>query len=94
MVVAYWHPRDQDVEAFDENVHWKGIDQLQDVKRKRKWRRFDAAVSFVNLDGDALVAAVLPEVEELRQAVQAAAALEEIVSHELGRAGSRFDVHT
>jgi hypothetical protein len=39
-----------------------------------------------------LMAAVLPEVEQLAEAVEAASALEEVVAHELGCAGSRLDV--
>ena len=38
------------------------------------------------------MAAVLPEVEQLAEAVEAASALEEVVAHELGCAGSRLDV--
>jgi hypothetical protein len=35
-----------------------------------------------------LVATILPEIEQLRQAVQAASTLQEIVGHQLGSAGS------
>lgn len=38
------------------------------------------------------MAAVLPEVEQLAEAVEAAPALEEVVAHELGCAGARLDV--
>ena len=37
--------------------------------------------------GKSLVTAVLSEVEQLRQAGQAASALQEVVAHQLGRAG-------
>ena len=40
-----------------------------------------------------LVAAVLAEVEQLRKAVEAASALQEVVAYQFPGAGSRFDVH-
>lgn len=39
-----------------------------------------------------LVAAVLPEVEQLAEAVETASALQEVVAHELGCAGAALDV--
>ena len=41
-----------------------------------------------------LVAAVLSEVEQLRQARQAASALEEVVANQLPCAGARLDIDT
>ena len=38
------------------------------------------------------MAAVLPEVEQLAEAVETASALEEVMAHELGRTGTRLDI--
>jgi len=40
-----------------------------------------------------LMAAVLPEVEQLRQRVQTASTLQEVMVHQLRRARSRLDVY-
>lgn len=63
------------------------------VERERRGRtRYAVAASCCRGLALRLVAAVLPEVEQLAEAVEAASALEEVVAHELGRAGARLDV--
>jgi hypothetical protein len=52
------------------------------------------SVVFSRLTFPRLVAAVLPEVEQLAEAVEAASALEEVVAHKLGRTGTALNVDT
>jgi hypothetical protein len=70
------------------DIHEKGISRLQDEIGKR----LNASMRRPPCDSLAqigcLMATVLPEVEQLRQAVQTAAALQEIVCHQFRGTGS------
>lgn len=88
--------RTLDAHAIADKNRWKiygkGIDQdLQGPENINTLRclLFPHSV----LTSSRLVAAVLPEVEQLAKAVETASALQEVVAHELGCAGATLDVN-
>lgn len=87
MDVAYWNFAEC-MRTSDKNARVSN-----NSKPGREMRnRFDAVMSFVNSSLETLMAAVLSEVEELGEAVQAAATLQEVMRHQLGCTSSRFDI--
>lgn len=72
----------------------KGIDHGKSVSDMKRLNVIKMTDDLNEATHARLMAPVLPEIEELAQAIKAAPALQEVMAHQLRRAGPGLDVHT